>query len=666
MENTTPQSAYKRKVLKPRFLLESTEYCARSNELNHGNGNDKRNSFLYHFETGFDALCSKNGHLVLTILNGQCNKIDEVRARLNSQKGHFNEEGGLEIWEQCLKYVMEELFPFYEEGNTGGVDHVWAMGIIMAYVLCGYPALKGTEDIQCYNNVERLELNGRTFPPKQWCKLTPEAREHIKECIHFNPGNHPCLTSLWFNEWRTMTEEAIIEKYRRRYIEEADDIKEQNKETEKNKIEDNWNSFMKKATKQSKREKLKLKQLANKEKMEKEDGNKRNIVHWLQLYEKRWNSPEDLEEYNNYPVPCGAWGRVKYCPIIFKMIEVVIAERKTCKVFDQNDVYYALLVMEPEAALSENNKILIDASLHVKQARRYCSVVDYCQNAQLPNLGATQPGDTYYMAPLTVAILGIVDCSLEGGSLDAFAYHKGIVGGELTVLMDNCGDQNQNNHVLHLANLLVEAGYFKKANFMFYVVGHTKNCADPWFNMMKRDYQNQNLYTFEQLRKALGTNERITIHSVKDGDFKHYKWLEDLFYKDLKTGTIQPGHIFTVESDAPTTIKILQDCLGMADVSVQDLQKHVTVDCDRRLQEAARDFVLLDPVAPTGIKEIKQIELYTKWRKLVTAEFVDIICPYPGDEVMKKFKEERNRKARERTQQKRDTSSHPTTKQKAQ
>eukprot|EP00536_Pseudo-nitzschia_multiseries_P003288 jgi/Psemu1/7369/gm1.7369_g len=143
---------------------------------------------------------------------------------------------------------------------------------------------------------------------------------------------------------------------------------------------------------------------------------------------------------------------------------------------------------------------------------------------------------------------------------------------------------------------------------------------------MKRDYQNQNLYTFEQLRK--------------DGDFKHYKRLEDLFYKDLKIGTIQPGCIFTVlESDAPTTrIKIWQDCLGTADVSVQDLQKR-----------------------------IKQIELYTKWRKLVPAEFADIVCSYPGDEeVMRKFKEERNRKARERTRQRKRGTSRPTTKQKTQ
>eukprot|EP00536_Pseudo-nitzschia_multiseries_P017969 jgi/Psemu1/53448/gm1.53448_g len=146
-----------------------------------------------------------------------------------------------------------------------------------------------TEDIQCYNNVgigqpvqsgerERLELNGHTVPPKKWSNLTPEARKHIKQCIHFHPGNRPCLTTLWFNEWRTMTEEAIIEKNTK---------------------------------KQSKKKKRKLKQFANKEKREEEDRKERNIVHWLQLYEKRWNSPEDLEEYNNYPVPCGAWGHVK-------------------------------------------------------------------------------------------------------------------------------------------------------------------------------------------------------------------------------------------------------------------------------------------------------------------------------------------------------------------
>eukprot|EP00536_Pseudo-nitzschia_multiseries_P004620 jgi/Psemu1/10378/gm1.10378_g len=282
MENTT-QSAYKTTILKPQFPLPSAKYSKQNDELNDGDQNNKGNPFLYHFKTGFDALCAQNGHLVLTILN-RCKEIEDMRARLNSKKGHFDKEG-LEIWAQCLKYIMEEVFPFYEEGGTGGIDHVWAMGITLVYVLCSYPALKQMEDIHYYNNMERLQQDGHTFPADKWCNLMPEARKHIKECIHFNLGNRPCLTTLCpIEESRRNTEQAY----------------------------EKWDSFMKKTTKQSKRKKRKLKELVKKEKREEEDGNERNIVHWLHLYKKRWKSPEDLEEYNNYPVPRGAWGRVKH------------------------------------------------------------------------------------------------------------------------------------------------------------------------------------------------------------------------------------------------------------------------------------------------------------------------------------------------------------------
>jgi hypothetical protein len=101
---------------------------------------------------------------------------------------------------------------------------------------------------------------------------------------------------------------------------------------------------------------------------------------------------------------------------------------------------------------------------------------------------------------------------LKGGKLHIYPYHEGLgkkggnnvasmimhvleslnllkgvgqVGKELNIIMDNCGGQNKNNHVLRLANLLVEAGYFHMVNFIFYVVGHTKNICDRWFNTLK-------------------------------------------------------------------------------------------------------------------------------------------------------------------------------------
>ena len=135
-----------------------------------------------------------------------------------------------------------------------------------------------------------------------------------------------------------------------------------------------------------------------------------------------------------------------------------------------------------------------------------CIVMDYSQNAGIPQFADTQPGKTYYYSPVTVNIFGIVDCSIKGGKLDCFVYHKGQggkggnnvasmfmlylkrkgwlkndgPGKQLTVIMDSCASQNKNSMVLRLANLLVECNYFEEVNFVFYIVGHTKNCADRW------------------------------------------------------------------------------------------------------------------------------------------------------------------------------------------
>jgi len=35
--------------------------------------------------------------------------------------------------------------------------------------------------------------------------------------------------------------------------------------------------------------------------------------------------------------------------------------------------------------------------------------IDMGQNLQLPNFPAEQPGDTYYLSPLTIYLVGIVD-----------------------------------------------------------------------------------------------------------------------------------------------------------------------------------------------------------------------------------------------------------------
>ena len=69
------------------------------------------------------------------------------------------------------------------------------------------------------------------------------------------------------------------------------------------------------------------------------------------------------------------------------------------------------------------------------------------------------------------------------------------VGGELNIIFDNCSGQNKNNTVIKLALWIMAMGYFKKVQFIFLVVGHTKNAADRLFNSLKTDYWRQNLFT---------------------------------------------------------------------------------------------------------------------------------------------------------------------------
>mmetsp|Transcript_29630 Transcript_29630/g.43116 ORF Transcript_29630/g.43116 Transcript_29630/m.43116 type:complete len:98 (+) Transcript_29630:515-808(+) len=56
----------------------------------------------------------------------------------------------------------------------------------------------------------------------------------------------------------------------------------------------------------------------------------------------------------------------------------------------------------------------------------------------------------------------------------------------------------------------------------------------------------------------------------------------------------------------------------------------------------------LQPLPPPGIQDIKQVEMYTKWRHLLPDYAKDVTCPKPSDTVIKKIRDERNAKAKAR------------------
>ena len=195
--------------------------------------------------------------------------------------------------------------------------------------------------------------------------------------------------------------------------------------------------------------------------------------------------------------------------------------------------------------------------------------------------------------------------------------------------------------VLRLALFLVEAKYFEKVSFMFYILGHTKNAADCWFNQLKKTYRRSNLFTFKQLVESMKTHDRITVREVKDGDFKDYDAFLNFFYKKLASGTVSKNHIFSVEGSQPTMLSLKADNIAGTITTTQALAKSGVVNRLDGLCSRA-----LEAIADPGIPEIKQVELFTKYRRLIPLAFQDITCPDPGEDIMARIKSTRNAKAR--------------------
>jgi hypothetical protein len=100
----------------------------------------------------------------------------------------------------------------------------------------------------------------------------------------------------------------------------------------------------------------------------------------------------------------------------------------------------------------------------------------------------------------------------------------------LNVLMENCPGQNKNNFVLRLAPYLREKEYFVEVNFIFLVVGHTKNVADRLFNTLKRLYRKQNVFTMGMLLEAM-KHEQVIAYN---GDWQEFKDWDKYFNRIYK------------------------------------------------------------------------------------------------------------------------------------
>jgi hypothetical protein len=309
-----------------------------------------------------------------------------------------------------------------------------------------------------------------------------------------------------------------------------------------------------------------------------------------------------------------------------------------------------------------------DAALKVPhRLRRYCLVADYCQNMALPHFGGEQPGETYYYSPLGVYCFGVVDPTIDklfahlytegqgqkGGNNVASLIMKTLkhinilnedeAGRELSIVMDNCGGQNKNRMVLRLALYLVEAGYFETVNFIFLVRGHTKNACDRMFNTLKKEYHRSNCYTFKLLVKML-SSENVKVLPIEEDDWENWDEYLDKFYMRFQTGTVQCNHVFSVARETGRTVMRLCEADGTEITERKFKRGKGTLEVRRPdMKETTRK-----KIAFPGVKEIKQVELYTKWRNYVPEEYKEEMCPEVAPGVIKKQRLEKSERQAKR------------------
>jgi hypothetical protein len=273
--------------------------------------------------------------------------------------------------------------------------------------------------------------------------------------------------------------------------------------------------------------------------------------------------------------------------------------------------------------------------------RVLCYVADYAQNMYIPNFASEQPGATYYYSPLSCYVFGVVDASVD--QLTAWIYtedtakkggnnvasllmqqleHHGIVERatttgepfkELNFVMDNCGGQNKNRHVLRLMHFIVKRRIALVAKAIFLVRGHTKNACDRLFNTMKRQYRKCNSFTPEDLVNSIKGNNKVDPVMVPDDVFKDWDKLEDGLIKRLPGSNTTNNHIFFVDINRNNgNSMFLQEANGAVEKELK-LVKNEFVDNDAAFWNMQRP----DAIPPIGLQDIKWKELHYKWSKFI-------------------------------------------------
>jgi hypothetical protein len=147
----------------------------------------------------------------------------------------------------------------------------------------------------------------------------------------------------------------------------------------------------------------------------------------------------------------------------------------------------------------------------------------------------------------------------------------------------------------------------------------------------------------EQLQECLDKNQYVECVKVGQEDFKNYGKMEDAIYKTAPlSGHMKRYQLFYSTAEHPGILFAKESNMSVK-VHKMDLRKGKEQGRNELLADFdVNNMEILNDVE--GIRTIKQVELYTKWRKHVPEEYKSPLYDNPGEDVLQSVKEDRKNK----------------------
>ena len=189
---------------------------------------------------------------------------------------------------------------------------------------------------------------------------------------------------------------------------------------------------------------------------------------------------------------------------------------------------------------------------------------------------------------------------------------------------------------------------FLKVNFIFLVVGHTKNTADRMFNTMKKKHRKSNAFTMKELCDGL-ESEKVNMIRLEKDDMKDWDGMLGKFYR--KYPKIEEYHIFSCNwNDQAHTNKNMN--VNVKESNVEGCQMYSFNSIKQGFEGRSRypsgnkgllaaikgrkqlmKDTVIEVLTRPGINPYKQVELFKNYVKLMDEESAKITCPNPSEEV---------------------------------